>query len=50
MKILRLRQNWNEVMVQQFYATLEVNMVKESIKWMIRRGKFKASFKEYAKA
>ena len=35
-------------MVQQFYATLEVNMDKERIKWMIGKGKFKASFRDLA--
>jgi hypothetical protein len=30
-------------MVRRFYATLEVNMVNETIKWMTRKGKFKAT-------
>lgn len=48
--IMRLKQNWNEAVVRQFYATLEVNMEKESIKWMTGKGKFKASFREFAAA
>jgi hypothetical protein len=42
--IMRFRHNWNEGVVQQFYATLEVNHEKETIKWMIGKGKFRASF------
>ena len=35
-------------MVRQFYSTLEVNYKKETIKWMTRKGKYKASFGEFA--
>jgi hypothetical protein len=42
--IMRFCHNWNEGVVQQFYATLEVNHEKETIKWMIGKGKFRASF------
>jgi hypothetical protein len=38
--IMRFRHKWNEAMVQQFYATLEVNHEKETIKWMTGRGKY----------
>jgi hypothetical protein len=34
-------------MVRRFYATLEVNMVNETIKWMTGKGKFKATFREF---
>jgi hypothetical protein len=46
--IMRFCHNWNEAMVQQFYATLEVNHEKETIKWMTGRGKYRASFAQFA--
>jgi len=41
--IMRFHHNWNEAMVQQFNATLEVNNKKETVKWMTGRGKYRAS-------
>jgi hypothetical protein len=29
-----LKQNWNEAVIRQFYATLEVRMDKERLFWM----------------
>ena len=48
--IMKFRHNWNEVVVRQFYATLEVNHEKETIKWMTWRGKYKASYGEFVDA
>ena len=30
--------DWNETVIRQFYATLEINMVEEKIWWKTRKG------------
>ena len=35
MKVMALKHNWNESVVHQFYATLDVDMEGESFVWMI---------------
>lgn len=43
---LGFKKDWNKVVIQQFYATLEVRAQKEKLVWMTRVRKFKATFKD----
>ena len=45
---MTLQHNWSEAVIKQFFPTLEVNYEKEIIKWMTRRGKYRAFFGEFA--
>ncbi|KAG0542208.1 hypothetical protein BDA96_02G083600 [Sorghum bicolor] len=47
---LGLKQDWNEAVIRQFYATLEVRAQKEELVWMTGTRKFKATFKDLAAA
>jgi hypothetical protein len=35
--IMTSQHNWNEVVVRQFFSTMEVNFDMETTKWMTRR-------------
>ena len=47
-KILGFRQDWNEAIIRQFYATLELRADKEQPLCMTGTSKFKGSFKDLA--
>ena len=49
-KILGFQQDWNEAIIRQFYATLEVRADKEKLIWMTGTSKFKATFKDLVAA
>ena len=42
-KILEFQQDWNEVIIWQFYSTLEVHAQKEKLVWMIGTTIYKAT-------
>ena len=48
--VLGFKQDWNEAVIRQFYATLEVRAQKEKLVWMTGIKKFKAIFKDLAAA
>jgi len=48
--VLGFKQDWNEAVIRQFYATLEVRAQKEKLVWMTGIRKFKATFKDLAAA
>ena len=43
-KVMEFMHNWNESIVCQFYATLEVDMEDERLTWMTGKKSFVASF------
>ena len=45
---MAFKLNWNESTIRQFYATLEVNMEKEFLVWMMGKKRIRASFKDLA--
>ena len=47
-KVMEFRHNWNESVLHQFYATLEVNMEDERLTWMTSKKSFVASFQDLA--
>ena len=47
-KVMEFRHNWNESVLHQFYATLEVNMEDERLTWMTGKKSFVASFQDFA--
>ena len=44
------RQDWNEAIIRQFFATLEVRPEKEKLVWMTGTTKCKATFRNLAAA
>ena len=46
--VMGFRHNWNESIIRQFYATLEVDMEDEHLTWMIGKKSFTASFQDFA--
>ena len=47
-KVLEFRQDWNEAVICQFYATLEVQAENEKLIWMTGTRRFEATFKDLA--
>ena len=47
-KVMELRHNWNEFIIHQFYATLEVDIEDEHLMWMTGKKSFAASFQDFA--
>ena len=47
-KVMGFRHNWNESIIRQFYATLEVDMEDECLTWMTGKKSFVASFQDFA--
>src|SRR6185437_6668337 len=47
---LQHRCDWNETVIRQFYATLEINMVEEKIWWKTRKRVYYATFAQFAVA
>lgn len=47
---LEHRCDWNDTIIRQFYATVEVNMEEESLEWMTGQRKYEATFREFATA
>ena len=47
---LEHRCDWNDTIIRQFYATVEVNMEEESLEWMTGKRKYEATFGEFATA
>jgi hypothetical protein len=48
--MMELHQDWNEMVIRQFYATLEVIKNKEKLIWMTGTKKLEASFSDLAVA
>jgi Holliday junction resolvase-like predicted endonuclease len=46
--VMEFHQYWNELVIQQFYATLEVNQRKEKLIWMTGTRWLEASFSDLA--
>jgi hypothetical protein len=44
------RCDWNETVIRQFYATLEIDMVEETLVWMTGKRRYHATFAEFATA
>jgi hypothetical protein len=44
------RCDWNETITRQFYATLELNKVEETLVWMTGKRRYHATFAEFAAA
>lgn len=42
--------NWNDLIVRQFYATMEIDTVNEKIEWMTGKRRYSASFDQFAEA
>ena len=49
-RILEFKQDWNEAVIRQFYATLEVRAQKEKLIWMTSICRFKATFRDLVAA
>ena len=47
---LQHRCDWNETVICQFYATLEINMVEERIWWTTGKRTYYATFAQFAAA
>jgi hypothetical protein len=47
---LQHKCNWNDMIVRQFYATMEIDTVKEKIEWMTGKRRYSATFDEFARA
>ena len=45
---MEFRHNWNEFVIRQFYATLEVDMEDVRLTWMTSKKSFTASFQDFA--
>jgi hypothetical protein len=44
------RCNWNDNVIRQFYATVEVKKPEQTIEWMTGQRKYTATFREFAAA
>lgn len=49
-KVLGFRHGWNETVIRQFYATLEVQAHQERLMWMTGPRRFEATFRDLAAA
>jgi len=47
---LQHRCDWNETVIRQFYATLEINMVEETFRWTTGKRTYYATFAQFAEA
>src|SRR6185503_15382611 len=47
---LQHRCDWNETVIRQFYATLEINMVEETFRWTTGKRTYGATFAQFAEA
>ena len=47
---LQYRCDWNETVIHQFYATLEINIVEERIWWTTGKRTYYAIFAQFAAA
>jgi len=47
---LQHRCDWNETVIRQFYAALEINMVEEKIWWKTGKRTYYATFAQFAVA
>lgn len=48
--MIQLGQDWDDDVIRQFYATLEVRMKQEKLTWMTGTSVLKASFSDLAQA
>jgi hypothetical protein len=49
-EFLNLKCPWNESVIKQFYATVEISFEHQLIEWMTGTNKYQASFQEFANA
>jgi hypothetical protein len=42
------KRNWNDMIVRQFYATMEIDTMNEKIEWMTGKRRYSATFDEFA--
>ncbi|CAL4890308.1 unnamed protein product [Urochloa decumbens] len=42
--------DWNETIIRQFYATVEIDMTEKSLEWMTGKRRYQATFAEFAAA
>ena len=47
---LQHRCDWNEIVIRQFYATLEINMIEKRIWWTTGKRTYYATFAQFAAA
>ena len=47
---LQHRCDWNETVIRQFYATLEISMEEEKLWWKTRKRIYYATFAQFAQA
>jgi sulfur relay (sulfurtransferase) DsrC/TusE family protein len=47
---LQHRCDWNETVIRQFYATLEISMVDEKFWWKTRKRTYYATFAQFTAA
>ena len=47
---LQHRCDWNETVIRQFYATLEINIVEERLCWTTGKRTYFATFAQFATA
>jgi len=40
--------DWNDTVIRQFYATVEVDMINETLFWMTGKRRYEATFREFA--
>lgn len=45
-----LQQDWSEVVIREFYATVEIHSESERLVWMIDQDRFEASYRDLAAA
>jgi len=45
---LRHKHNWNDMIVRQFYATMEIDTMNEKIEWMTGKRRYSGTFDEFA--
>lgn len=48
--VLEFQHDYNEAVIHQFYATMEVWAKKEELTWMTGNHRFKATFKDFVVA
>jgi len=39
---------WNDLIVRQFYATMEIDTMNDKIEWMTSKRRYSANFDEFA--
>jgi hypothetical protein len=49
-EFLTHRCGWNNTIIRQFYATVELDFANERIEWMTGKIKYEASFADFARA